>query len=100
MGLASPIDVDFEKEMLILYVQPTNTPHLHEEEYALETATLSEGLLTVKVKDLYPSLDGYMDACNPYALCVVLKMKKTEITAVIFKGIGMSYALDYAIPLP
>ena len=108
MGLASPIDVDFEKEMLILYIQPTVAPHLYEEEYVLETATLREGILTVKVdlieemkpdESLNPE-EQFMNACRPYALCVALKMERADITEVIFNGIGMSYFLDYQAPLP
>ena len=105
MGLASPIDVDFEKEMLILYVQPTNHAHSDEQEYYLETARLYEGTLTVKVgidtiEQPENPEEWYYDACQPYALCVALKMEKAEITEVIFKGISMFYHLDYAIPLP
>lgn len=105
MGLASPINVDFEKEMLILYIQPTDHAHSDEQEYYLETARLYEGTLTVKmnfntIKQPENPEEWYYDACQPYALCVALKMEKAEITEVIFKGISMFYFLDYAIPLP
>lgn len=84
------IDVDFEKEMVILYISATDYPSKHKRHY-LEEATLCEGVLNVKIKP-EPVPEGFFDAgSSPWARCFALKMEKKEITEVMFDGIVMWY---------
>ena len=94
MGLASPIDVDFEKEMLILYITSSVNQPSNAQKSTLEKATLCEGVLTVQINE-EPSADAWSaDSGKPYALCLALKAEKASITEVAFAGISMLYYTD------
>ena len=94
LGLASPIDVDFEKEMVILYITPSVNQPSNAQKSTLEKATLCEGVLTVQINE-EPSADAWSaDSGKPYALCLALKAEKANVTEVAFEGISMLYYTD------
>lgn len=86
---SDPIDVDFEKEMVILYISATAYPRKKRKHY-LKKAELCEGVLTVTIEP-EPMPEGTVDYGGTYPRCFALKMEKAEITEVIFKGIVIVY---------
>ena len=89
---SDPIDVDFEKEMVILYISATAYPQKTREHY-LKKAVLCDDVLTVTVKP-EPNGEEILDYGGTYPRCFALKMEKAEITEVIFKGIVIVYPPD------
>ena len=93
----SPIDVDFAKEMIILYISPSVNYPSNAQKSTLDKATLCEGVLSVRIKE--PSVEAWsLDTCPPYALCLALKAEKAEITEITFEGISMLYYKDLRSP--
>ena len=77
----SPVEVDFEKEMVILYT--FCSVYYGGIKYELKTMKVTDDTLTVKFECQYmpPDTDA---ACQPYQRFFMLTMKKTEITEVKF----------------
>ena len=75
--------------MIILYIKATVYPSKTREHY-LKKAELYDGILTVTIEP-EPTPDETTDYGGTYARCFALKMEKTEITEVIFKGIVIVY---------
>ena len=92
------IDVDFEREMIILYISPSINPPLNAEKSKLEKATFCEGALTVRIEEEPTADEWAVDACKPYALCLALKTEKAEITEATFEGISMLYYTELQTP--
>ncbi len=73
-----PLSVDFDKEMIILHIF-TNT---NSRKHYLKSIDLNDGVLTVKTEE---SFQIGNDTTMPGAVCFVIKMKKIDITDVIFE---------------
>ena len=78
----SPVEVDFEKEMVILYT--FCSVYYGGIKYELKTMKVTDDTLTVKFECQYmpPDTDA---ACQPYQRFFMLTMKKAEITKVKFE---------------
>lgn len=74
----SPINVNFEKEMVILYIFSDVNPY---RKYKLKGINLEDNILTVQTKLEYKNIN---DTTMPYPRCFMLKMKKTEVREVKF----------------
>lgn len=74
-------DIDFEKEMVILYIFGDVYPN---REYYLKSMEIADNVLTVqtKLEERFPPVG---DASAPYQRCFMIKMDKTEIKEVVFK---------------
>lgn len=79
---SSAVDIDFEKEMVVLYMFCDSSPR----EYHLESMKLQGKVLTVMVA-LEQSERDAAGSVMPYARCAMLKMEKTNIDKVVFKEI-------------
>lgn len=75
----SPLDVDFEYEMVILYIFPDVNPN---REYKLKKIEVNDEVLTVKMNLGRRSVD---DATMPCQRCIVIKLNKVEINEVKFE---------------
>jgi len=71
------LKVDFEKEMVILYI----FPDVYSREYQLEELSVNDQIVTVKYK--LESSDK-KDATAPYQRCMVLKMEKSDVLSAEF----------------
>ena len=78
----SPVEVDFEKEMAILYT--SSDTNLGTREYHVKTMDIVDGALTVGIR--VESSDK-LDSVQPYQRWFVLIMKKMEINEVNFEKI-------------
>ena len=78
----SPIEVDFENEMAILYTSSDTNPGTRE--YHVKTIDIVDGALTVGIR--VESSDK-LDSVQPYQRWFVLIMKKMEINEVNFEKI-------------
>ena len=78
----SPIEVDFENEMTILYT--SSDTNLGTREYHVKTMDIVDGALTVGIR--VESSDK-LDSVQPYQRWFVLIMKKMEINEVNFEKI-------------
>ena len=74
------LDVDFEKEFIILYVFSDTSPR----EYVLTGLKLNDKKLIIQIKLQFSLAD---DACMPTQRCLVLKMDKVEVENVEFEKI-------------
>lgn len=75
----SPLDVDFEYEMVILYIFPDVNPN---REYKLKKIEVNDKILTVKTNLGRRSVD---DATMPCQRCIAIKLNKVEINEVKFE---------------
>lgn len=75
----SPLDIDFEHEMVILYIFSDVYPA---REYRLKKIEVNGEVLTVKTELEQKNVD---DAAMPYQRCIVVKMNKVEINEVKFE---------------
>lgn len=75
----SPLDIDFEHEMVILYIFSDVYP---EREYKLKKIKVNDEVLTLKTEFEQKNVD---DAAIPYQRCIVVKMNKVEINEVKFE---------------
>ena len=78
----SPIEVDFENEMAILYTSSDTNPGTRE--YHVKTMDIVDGALTVGIR--VESSDK-LDSVQPYQRWFVLIIKKMEINEVNFEKI-------------
>ena len=78
----SPIEVDFENEMAILYTSSDTNQGIRE--YHVKTMDIVDGALTVGIR--VESSDK-LDSVQPYQRWFVLVMKKMEINEVKFEEI-------------
>ena len=78
---SSQMDVDFEKEMVILYTSSS----VNSIPVDLKEIAIADGVLTISIKFNYPHGPG---AVMPYQRFFVLQMKKAEITEVKFERDG------------
>ena len=74
----SPVEVDFEKEMVILYTCTDVSPR----EYNLKKMDVNDGVLIAKIKLEHRNVN---DSVMPYQRWFVLVMKKMEIGEVKFE---------------
>ena len=74
----SPVEVDFEKEMVILYTCTDVSPR----EYNLKKMDVNDGVLIAKIKLEHRNAN---DSVMPYQRFFMLTMKKAEITKVKFE---------------
>lgn len=75
----SQLYIDFEKEMVILYIFSDVNPT---REYKLKKIEVNDEILTVKTELERKNVD---DATMPYQRCFVIKMNKVEINEVNFE---------------
>ena len=75
----SPLDIDFEHEMIILYIFSDVYPA---REYKLKKIEINGKVLTVKIESNHKNVD---DATMPYQRCTVVKMNKVEINEAKFE---------------
>lgn len=75
----SPLDIDFEHEMVILYIFSDVYP---ERKYKLKKIEVNDEVLTLKTEFEQKNVD---DATIPYQRCIVVKMNKVEINEVKFE---------------
>lgn len=75
----SPMNIDFEYEMVILYIFSDVYP---EREYKLKKIEVNGEVLIVKTELEQKNVD---DAAMPYQRCIALKMNKVEINEVKFE---------------
>ena len=79
------IEVDFEKEMVLLYMFETGTSTSRN--YKIEEITVEEGEATVSFTyawDWEKDLKHVKDHIYPYHRCIAVKMKKTGVTTANF----------------
>lgn len=75
----SPLNINFEHEMVILYIFSDVYPA---REYRLKKIEVNGEVLTVKTELEQKNVD---DATMPYQRCIVVKMNKVEINEVKFE---------------
>ena len=76
----SPLDVDFETEMVILYIFSNTSPR----DYKLKRIELKDKTLTVEMRLEWKWKD-VDDTVMPYQRCVAIEMNKAEINEVKFE---------------
>ena len=76
----SPLDIDFEEEMVILYIFPKSNAR----DYKLKRMELKDKTLTVEIR-LEWKWNDVKDGCMPGPECVAIKMNKAEIDEVKFE---------------
>lgn len=74
-----PLNIDFEHEMVILYIFSDVYPA---REYKLKKIEVNGEVLTVKTELEQKNVD---DVAIPYQRCIVVKMNKVEINEVRFE---------------
>ena len=75
----SPLDIDFEQEIVILYIFSDVNPT---RDYKLKKIEVNDEILTVKTELERKDVD---DTTMPYQRCIVIKMNKVEINEVKFE---------------
>ena len=75
----SPLDIDFESKIIILYIFPKS----HVRDYKLKKIELKDKILTVEMRMEWKW--NVKDGCMPGPECVAIKMNKAEIDEVKFK---------------
>lgn len=78
----SPLDIDFKKQMVILYIFSNTSPR----DYKLKRIELKDKVLTVKMR--LERKKG-KDAVMLYQRCILIKMNKAEINEVKFENGGI-----------
>ena len=76
----SPISIDFDREMVVLYTCADTS----QREYRMKELAFSDKTLTVSVKLKYRNVN---DSVMPYQRWFMLVTKKTEISEVKFEKI-------------
>ena len=79
----SSIEVDFEKQMVILYTFSVDSSR----GFNLKSVKVDDGALTVQIKKEESSTPNVVDSSTPGQGWVMLTMKKTEISEVKFEEI-------------
>ena len=76
----SPLDIDFESKIIILYIFPKSNAR----DYKLKKIELKDKILTVEMRLEWKWKDA-KDGCMPGPECVAIKMNKAEIDEVKFE---------------
>ena len=76
----SPLDIDFESKIIILYIFPKSNTR----DYKLKKIELKDKTLTVEIRLEWKWKD-VNDGCMPGPECVAIKMNKAEINEVKFE---------------
>ena len=81
----SPIEIDFDKKMVIVYIFTDNS----QRNYSLESVSIIEGTLSMKIERYNSKID---DSVWPYQRCFMIVLNKSEITDVdVDIGISRKY---------
>lgn len=86
----SPIEIDFGKKMVIVYIFTDNS----QRNYSLESVSIIEGTLSMKIERYNSKMD---DSVWPYQRCFMIVLNKSEITDVdVDIGISRKYNQEEA----
>lgn len=78
----SPFKVNFDKEMVIVYMDITSAPSSRG--YYLKKIEVEGDTATVYFKSDKMPWDNRKDAVRPWERCMVVKMKKLDVSTVVF----------------
>ena len=85
-----PIEIDFDKKMVIVYIFTDNS----QRNYSLESVSIIEGTLSMKIEKYNSKMD---DSVWPYQRCFMIVLNKSEITDVdVDIGISRKYNQEEA----
>lgn len=81
----SPLEVNFDKEMIVLYMFIDGVPSI--QNYSIKKIEVEGDTATVYFKSDKKPWDDRDDAVKPWHRCMVVKMKKMDISTVTFTEI-------------